>query len=330
MAELDHWHPVLFADELGKKPAPVRVCDRELVLFRASDGKATLGALADVCPHRGMRLSEGRVEGGRLVCPYHGWSFAPDGEGKCPATPAARPSADAFDVVERYGLVWIKRRGAQAAFPTLDVSGYHLIGKTRQRAEAPLEVTLDNFIEVEHTPEVHALLGYPRERMAEVTCEVTSTETSVRVYNEGPQKALPRPLYTLLQIEPGDSFVDDWTTWFSPVSTVYDQYWLDPATGERRPNALRIAIFFVPVTAGQTDIFALSYALAAPWDRYGLNAFAYLLTRAFVVMELRRDVTLLGKLADKSPELRGKTLSRFDKPLGLARKRIETIYRSRG
>ncbi len=327
MAELDHWHPVGFADALGAKPVRVEVCGRHLVLFRAADRRGAVGALADACPHRGMRLSEGRVEGGRLVCPYHGWSFAPDGEGRSPSTPAARPCADAFDAVERFGLIWIKRQHAQASFPAIDVSGYHLIGKSRHRAEAPLEITLDNFIEVEHTPEVHALLGYPIERMAEVSCEVTQTDTSVRVYNVGPQKSLPRPLYPLLQIEPGDLFVDDWTTYFSPVYCVYDQYWLDPATQERRPNALRIVVFFVPVTAERTDIFALSYALAPPWERFGLNAFAYLLTRAFVEMELRRDVTLLGKLADKRPELRGKTLSRFDKPLGLARKRIEAIYR---
>ena len=36
-----------------------------------------LAALNDVCPHQGAPLSEGAVEGGRVVCSWHGWSFDP-------------------------------------------------------------------------------------------------------------------------------------------------------------------------------------------------------------------------------------------------------------
>jgi vanillate O-demethylase monooxygenase subunit len=325
MAELDHWHPLLFAGELGEKPVAVRLLGRELVLFRAQDGK--IGALADACPHRGMRLSEGRVLGGRLVCPYHGWSWAPDGTGKSPGTPTAKPCAEHFDAVERLGTIWVKRAGVATPFPSLDVSGWHLIGRSRHRAKAPLEPVLDNFIEVEHTPMVHVLLGYPVERMHEVECEVLATDATVRVYNVGPQRSMPRPLYPLFQIEPGDLFVDDWTTHFSPVYTVYDQYWLEPRTRTPRPNRLRIAVFFVPVSEGETDIVALSYSLAPPWERRGLNVLLFGLTRAFVGLEIGRDADLLGKLADKSPTLKGKSLGRFDKALVLARRRLDRVYR---
>jgi len=325
MGELNHYHPVLFSHELGAKPARVKLCGEEFVIFRTGDGR--LGAFPEACPHRGMRLSEGRVENGRLVCPYHSWAFGPDGNGVCPATPSARPKAEALDVVEREGTIWLKRAGASAAFPTFDVQGWHFVARHRQRANAPLEIVLDNFIEVEHTPSVHTLLGHPVERMHEVECETTSTETSVRVYNVGPQKPLPPGVYSILQAEPGDYFVDDWTTYFSPVYTVYDQYWLDGKTREKRPNALRIGVFFVPVTAEQTDIVVLTYAVQPPWGRFGFNAIAFLLTRAFVAMEVRNDAKLLDKLADKRTELRGRTLGRFDKALGLTRKRIESIYR---
>jgi vanillate O-demethylase monooxygenase subunit len=324
MAALDHWHPVLLSRELGKKPAAVRLCGRELVVFRTETG---VGALTDVCPHRGMRLSEGHVEGGRVVCPYHGWRWAADGRGESPGTATARPCAEAFDAVERDGAVWVKRAGSDAAFPAFDVGGWSPIGRLRRRAKAPLEVVLDNFIEVEHTPSVHALLGYPLERMADVRCEVTADDTSVRVYNEGPQKPLPRALNPLFQLRPGDLFVDDWTTRFSPVHAVYDQYWIDPATRERRPNALRIAVFFVPVTGDETDVVALAYSLRPPWARLGLNALLFGITRAFVAMEIDRDVALVGRLADKSPALKGRSLGRFDKALVLSRKRLETLYR---
>jgi vanillate O-demethylase monooxygenase subunit len=327
MAELDHWHPVLLAGELDKKPVAQRLLGREIVLFRALDGK--IGALADACPHRGMRLSEGRVKEGRLVCPYHGWTWAPDGTGKSPGTPTAKPCAEHFDAVERQGAIWVKRAGVAAAFPSFDVSGWHFMGSLRRRAKAPLELVLDNFIEVEHTPMVHMLLGYPVERMHEVQCDVDATDTTVHVYNLGPQRRMARPLYPLFQIEPGDLFVDEWTSHFSPVYTVYDQYWVDPRTRSPRPNRLRIAVFFVPVAAEETDIVALSYSLAPPWQRLGLNVLFFALTRAFLGFEIGRDAELLGRLADRRLDLKGRSLGRFDKALVLARRRLERVYRGR-
>jgi nitrite reductase (NADH) small subunit len=34
-------------------------------------------ALDNECPHRGGPLAEGMIEHGRLICPWHGWSFDP-------------------------------------------------------------------------------------------------------------------------------------------------------------------------------------------------------------------------------------------------------------
>src|SRR6185369_15236278 len=91
MAELDHWHPVLDSEELRDAPVPALVAGREIVVFRTREGG--LGALPDRCPHRGMRLSLGRVERGCLVCPYHGWRWAPDGTGESPGNPRLKPTA---------------------------------------------------------------------------------------------------------------------------------------------------------------------------------------------------------------------------------------------
>jgi nitrite reductase (NADH) small subunit/3-phenylpropionate/trans-cinnamate dioxygenase ferredoxin subunit len=37
--------------------------------------KGRLHAVGDRCPHMGASLSEGRLEEGRVVCSWHGWSF---------------------------------------------------------------------------------------------------------------------------------------------------------------------------------------------------------------------------------------------------------------
>jgi phenylpropionate dioxygenase-like ring-hydroxylating dioxygenase large terminal subunit len=327
MAELDHWHPVLKSEELGDRPAGVRVAGREIVVFRTAGGG--LGALPDRCPHRGMRLSLGRVEGDRLVCPYHGWRWAPDGQGQSPGNPRARPCAEHLDAVERLGAIWVKSAGSAAAFPRFDTNGYFEFARLRRLVKAPLELVVDNFIEVEHTATTHAVLGHDLDRMAEVETRTTADDDSVRVYNVGPQRRLPRVLHALYGIPRDVHFVDDWTTWFSPVYTVYDQYWIDPTTRARVKEAMRIVVFFNPVSPVETELFTFGYTDAPPWGRLGLNTLLFPLTRAFVHLEVTRDQRMIEQLADTGVTIQGNALGRFDKALLLARRRIDRIYRGR-
>ncbi|TPW28743.1 aromatic ring-hydroxylating oxygenase subunit alpha [Pararhizobium mangrovi] len=83
-----------------------------VVLARGEDGTAF--ALRDLCPHRGIPLSYGMVEGCSLRCCYHGWRF--DENGTCVEIPSlaegqkidvAKINCGAYPCVERYGLVWV-------------------------------------------------------------------------------------------------------------------------------------------------------------------------------------------------------------------------------
>lgn len=105
------WHPVAAADALqpGTMQA-VRLLEQDLIVWRAPDG--AVHAWDDRCPHRGARLSLGKVSGERVVCPYHGWQF--DGSGQCrhqPAHPNDTPPKAAcvkrFHAQEAYGLLWV-------------------------------------------------------------------------------------------------------------------------------------------------------------------------------------------------------------------------------
>jgi nitrite reductase/ring-hydroxylating ferredoxin subunit len=326
VSELDHWHPVALSRELGASPLRATLHGRDLALFRTAHG---VGALDDGCAHRGYPLHKGRVEGDCLVCPYHGWRWSADGTGVSPGTPAARPRAVAWDCVERLGAVWVRPAGSDAPFPAVDVSGHTELGTLRRRVKQPLEVVLDNFIEVEHTPSVHAFLGYTPASLPRVDCETTVTDEAVRVHNHGPQRPLPRPLRRLFDIPDDAHFVDDWTTRFSPVHTVYDQYFLAGARGPRAGEALRIAVFFTPVGPRETDLIVLAYTNATRWERPLWAALRVPLVMALVALEVRRDGALLDAMGEAPVDLKGRALGRFDKALVAARKRVERIYRRR-
>lgn len=75
------WHAVAQVRDL-RRPKRLVVNDSALVLWQ---GEGKVHAVADRCPHRMARLSEGRVEAGLIACPYHGWQF--DGTGRCRAIP---------------------------------------------------------------------------------------------------------------------------------------------------------------------------------------------------------------------------------------------------
>jgi nitrite reductase/ring-hydroxylating ferredoxin subunit len=66
-------------------------------------------ALADTCLHRGASLSEGRIRGGNVVCPWHAWTYDPASgrpifprsEGLCLATYPVRVDGDTIAIGPR-------------------------------------------------------------------------------------------------------------------------------------------------------------------------------------------------------------------------------------
>ncbi len=326
MSAMDHWHPVMLASALGKAPRLAQVWGREVVVFRGEGGR--VGALDERCPHRGMRLSKGKVEGDRIVCPYHGWCYGRDGQGESPGTPRLKARAVSYEVVERHGAIWIKPEGVAARFPDVGASGHHPLGALHHRIEAPLEVVLDNFTEVEHTPTAHLFLGYDPGRVAQVVTRVEVGERTVRVVNRGPQKPLPRLLMRLFGIEPGDDFIDEWVTGFSPVHALYDHWWADPRTGQRRPESLRIGVVMTPPDAERVDLFVFAHTSRPFSGRLGLNRWVIKpLTRRLIDHEVGLDKNILEHLADKGVGIEGKKLSRFDRPMGEHRRMIERLYK---
>ena len=68
----DFWYPAARSSEIrAGKLQPAMLLEVPLVLGRTAAGKTF--AMRDSCPHRGIPLSYGRIDGSVVECSYHGW-----------------------------------------------------------------------------------------------------------------------------------------------------------------------------------------------------------------------------------------------------------------
>jgi phthalate 4,5-dioxygenase oxygenase subunit len=121
-----HWLPVCLAEEVAERdgaPVRARLLAEDLVVFRDTNGR--LGALGELCPHRGASLAFGRNEECGLRCLYHGWKFDVDGNAvDMSAEPAGSAMLKAmkhkaYPAREAGGFVWIWM-GAREAMRELE------------------------------------------------------------------------------------------------------------------------------------------------------------------------------------------------------------------
>jgi phenylpropionate dioxygenase-like ring-hydroxylating dioxygenase large terminal subunit len=108
------WYMPALASSL--RPGQMRremLLGEPVVLGRLKSGEVF--ALRDICPHRGVPLSAGRImPEGSVECPYHGWRFKRDGAcSKIPSLTGEQTldiekiRVRAYPVREQDGLIWI-------------------------------------------------------------------------------------------------------------------------------------------------------------------------------------------------------------------------------
>jgi phenylpropionate dioxygenase-like ring-hydroxylating dioxygenase large terminal subunit len=97
----------------GKRLVPKVMLGEPLVFGRDAGGKVF--ALRNICPHRGIPLHHGWIEGDGLRCCYHGWKFS-TADGRCLDIPSLVPEqklhldrirVPAHPVREAQGNVWV-------------------------------------------------------------------------------------------------------------------------------------------------------------------------------------------------------------------------------
>jgi vanillate O-demethylase monooxygenase subunit len=200
------WQPVARSKDVAEgRIAGYRLLGEDLAITRFPGGRLMVSQAA--CPHKGMRLECGRVDGGQLRCAYHGWRF--DAAGACVNIPSliepvpnkqeqARLATHA--VRERYGLIWA-RLDAEEAAPLPDVPEFENPEWTYRVAEpmvfeAGFRREIENYLDMTHFAFAHATtLG--------AAADSVIPPMKIEEHADGFQMDAPFPALASPKVEPG-------------------------------------------------------------------------------------------------------------------------------
>ena len=160
----NQWYVVLESDEVKKQPIGTTRMGEKLVFWRDQSGK--VNAAVDFCPHRGIAISKGDIQGDHIQCPFHGFEY--DGSGKCVLIPAngrdgVIPNAmrlKTYPTHEAHGLIWIWWGSPAPAdltapefFDNLDDS--YIYASAHDPWNAHYSRVVENQLDVVHLPFIH-------------------------------------------------------------------------------------------------------------------------------------------------------------------------------
>lgn len=252
----NYWYVACRSRELRAAPLRRVVLGVPLVLFR--DRAGTPGGLLDRCPHRNVRLSQGRVlASGTLECCYHGWQF--DVAGACRAVPGLAGSGEAkgrrveaFPVLERDGFLWVSPNadaeptGAPHPLPLLSDPRYTTVVRAFE-VRASVHATIENALDVPHTAYLHQGLFRGKGVPNRITVEVRRWRDRVEAAYLGE----PRPPGLAGRLlSPSGGVVEHWDRFLLP-SIAEVEYRLGPE------NHVLVTSLCTPVTDFVTRLYAV-------------------------------------------------------------------------
>lgn len=160
----NQWYAIAETKEIKPgKLTPLRRVGENLVLWRDNAGQ--LACMLDLCPHRGAALSGGKIVNGCIECPFHGFQYDREGQGKyIPANGIKAPVPQVFRVQthtvrEEHGFVWLWYGEKRESYPPLpffdDLDDSFVYGSVAVHWRSHYTRSIENQLDVSHLPFVH-------------------------------------------------------------------------------------------------------------------------------------------------------------------------------
>ena len=320
----NQWYAILESSEVqAGRPVGVTRMGEQMVLWR--DGQGRVACAIDLCPHRGVALSAGKVTGDCVECPFHGFRYDPSG--RCTLVPANGRNAPApaalhvktFPTCEAHGFIWIWWGESRDPLPPVryfdSIDDTFTWSTLRDHWAAHYSRAIENQLDVVHLPFVHhntigrgnrALVDGPLVRWA--AREPNYNLLNLWVYNRVDDGAPPkkpaqipepsrRPYLQFL-------FPNVWHNWIS--------------------DDMRVTVAFAPIDNDNTLMYVRWYQRIVRWP-VARHIFNWLGALGNLVVE-RQDRRVVQTQRPKASSLRmGEKLIQGDLPIIEYRRRREEL-----
>jgi phenylpropionate dioxygenase-like ring-hydroxylating dioxygenase large terminal subunit len=329
------WYVAAWPREVADKPLARVICGEPVVLYRDGAGKAV--ALRDMCCHRALPLSMGRIVDGHIQCGYHGYAFSGDGAcvdipGQSQIPPHAR--VPAYPVVEKYLCVWIwmgDQPADEAKIPAvwwLDHKDWKPSTPDMAHLKCDYRLIADNVLDATHLTYVHpTTIG--ASSIVEFEPEITHDERSVRISRWMFDRP-PPPAYAKAGDFPGNA--DRWAAveYWAPAVCVNFAGCVDVGFGgpgkdiKASPRRVELVAISLPTPAEEGEChyffaFARAFKHDDPeMDRFFGPGMVKVFEEDFSILEAQQ------RMLEKYPaERRVSTI--YDKGPAMARQMLERL-----
>ncbi|MFJ9174759.1 Rieske 2Fe-2S domain-containing protein [Streptomyces sp. NPDC102360] len=185
----EQWYVAAWSKEVGRELLGRTILGEPIAFYRTEAGEPV--ALADRCVHRRYPLSESGLDGDRVVCGYHGFTY--DTTGTCVFVPGQKrvprtARVSSYPVAEVDGMVWVWVGDPERADASVIPRAPHLVEdgfvtvEGMEPIDADFMLLVDNLMDLSHETYLHGgYIGTPEVAETPIATEVDEESGIVRV-----------------------------------------------------------------------------------------------------------------------------------------------------